>query len=66
MGYRCEDRIKISELMDDIGVILEALTLSFRKLWSSPLQNEPSSEEMHVKIQLLSRVLKLGKPWTRL
>ncbi len=56
--YRCEDRKKVRELRADIGAISQVLTPSFRKPRSSPPKNEPFSQEMHLKIPLLSRGLK--------
>jgi hypothetical protein len=51
---------KVSELRGDIGAIRLVLTPSFRKPRSPPLKNEPSSQEMHLKIPLSSWDLKLS------
>jgi hypothetical protein len=48
-----EEKI-IGELRGDTGAIRKALTPSFRKPRSSPPENEPFSQEMHLKIQLSS------------
>ncbi len=57
--YRYEDNKKV-ELICDIGAIWRVLIPSFRKPQSSPPENEPFSQEMHLKIPLLSRGFKLS------
>jgi hypothetical protein len=49
---------KIGELGRGIGAIRSVLSPSFRKPRSSPQKNEPFNQEMHLKIQLLSRGMK--------
>jgi hypothetical protein len=60
---------KIVEVRGGIGAIRYVLTLSFRKPRSSPRKEktEPFSQEMHLKIPLLSQGLKLpnSKPGCR-
>jgi hypothetical protein len=61
IDYRYEDEKKIGLLRGNkIGAIRCVLTPSFRKPISFPPKNEPFSQEMHLKIQLLSRGLKLS------
>jgi hypothetical protein len=60
MDYRCNDRKRVGELRVDIGVVRKVLTPSFRKARSSPPENEPLSQEMYLKMWLLSRGLKLS------
>jgi hypothetical protein len=60
IDYGCEDIRKVGELKGDWGNIRYVLTPSIRKPGSSPPKNEPFSKEMHLKIQFLSRGLKLS------
>jgi hypothetical protein len=58
---------KVGMFRGNIGAIRQVLTSSFRKPRSSPSKNELFSQEMHLKIPLLSRGLKLSnsKPGCR-
>jgi hypothetical protein len=58
---------KVGELRGDIGAIRKVLTPSFRIPRSTPSKNEPFSQEMHLKIPLLTWCLKLSnsKPGCR-
>jgi hypothetical protein len=58
---------KVGELGSDIGVIRYALTPSYRKPRSSLPKKVPFSQEMHLKIPLLGRGLKISisKPGLR-
>jgi hypothetical protein len=57
IDYRCEDQKKVQA---NLGVIEKVLTSSFIKPRSSPPKNEPFSQDMHLKIPILSRGLKLS------
>ncbi len=68
MDYRCEDSKKSSRVkMQNSCHLLIGLDNSFRKPWTSPPKNEQFSQEMHLKIPLLSRGLRLSgsKPSSR-
>ncbi len=64
IDYGCEYSQKCQKLRGDIGVISYVLTFSYRKPRSSTPKNKPFSQEMHLKIPLLSRGLKLSNSKT--
>jgi hypothetical protein len=51
---------KVVELRGDIGAFTQVSTPIFEKPRSSPPKNEPFSQEMHLKIPLVSPGLKLS------
>jgi hypothetical protein len=55
--YRCEDKKRVGESRGEISAVNYVLTPSCRKPKSSTPKSEPFSQEMHLKIPLLSRGL---------
>jgi hypothetical protein len=61
IDYRCEDK-KQRWKKGDIGAIRKALTPSFKKSQSPPAKkDEPFSQEMQLKISLLSQGFEIDK-----
>ncbi len=62
IDYRCEDRRKVSKLASSEAILVHWFDwyFLFQKTPSNTPKNEPFSQEMHLKIPLQSRDLKLS------
>jgi hypothetical protein len=58
IDYTCENRKEVGELRGDLGAIIKVLTLL--NPYHHKKKTEPFSQEMHLKIPLLSRGLELS------
>jgi hypothetical protein len=61
IDYRCENRRKLTNEEETL-VPLDGLNSPFQQTQIISPKNEPLSQEMHSKIPLLSRGLKLSNP----
>jgi hypothetical protein len=60
IDYRSEDRKKVGDFRGKIDAVGLTFKPSLRKPRSLSLKNEPFSQEMHLKVPLLSWILKLS------